>query len=546
MTDNFHYHSQSILNCSPNSAWIGDTIKLYAKNIDFRKILLDIKNVDPTLLLNDIQSSIITHKWKDSLAFILKGNYQASKFNLDIQFGKKTPLQPYITFTTIDQKVIDHRVPLLENLEKNEFVYGETITWKCKGIYLYYLNQGFLIKSVDGTFNLSFSDFSSWENYHLNLQPGDYYLQLFSIDRFSNTELFTIKAPTITNVSPLEISRYSMVQISGRNLPYSSNYKFTHIYSGRSFILQNWWEQNNDETSKQVTGEDIVGSGNYQLELSFGNKSYKYPGTIVVKDYFKYIKTITGNFWQSSSIGCGFAINNKLYIPQQSGEMSIVDLETGNVRKKQGYYNYDHQPVFLSNRIYMNIYNEEERKSSICSFNDVTEEWDKINVEGLPVNDVPPAIGVFNNYLIAITHGCIYQFDQNWTLLGKIKNSDNYQLGASFICSGNGYLYLFDFYYGNTTVLSTIDWKAVKQIKMPGLYENSLRYVFELHGNMYFCAKPRGSGDGYYDMYKFTAEETFEALNPKKLKFDYYNHFCPDGKGNVYFVNEGYVYKFNP
>lgn len=539
VADNFHYRAQRLW-CPTNSAWIGDTIKLYAINIDFRRIMLDIKNLDPTLLINGNQSLIITQKWKDSLSFILKGNYQAPKFNLDIQFGKTALAWPFKTFTTVDQIIVNHRAPLLAGLEKREFVYGEAIKWKSKGVYLYYLNQGFSIKSVDGSVNLSFSDFDRWENYYNTLTPGDYYLQLFSTDRLSNTELFTIKVPKIETVTPSTFSRYDIIQIAGKNLPYSSNYKFTHIESGRFFMLRNWWESNNNETLKQASAQDIVGSGNYQLELNLGNKSYIYPGIVGVKDYFSYVNKMTDPFWQTS-LSCGFAINNKVYI-RHNGNMRIIDISTGKVQISSNNSYSEAQPVFFDNKVYLKV--AKDGKYVIGSFNETTEDWDALNMEGVAAGFTLSCFGVCNNHLIAISsNGDIYQYNQKWIYLNNVKT--NYYF-LHYIYSANGNLYLCDFYMGKIAVVSTTDWKIRKEIAMPGTYENSLRYIFEIQGEMYFCAKPGGGVEDQFNLYRFNSDETFEALSPKKMKWDYYYQFCPDGKGNVYFVSEGYIYKFNP
>ena len=538
ITENFHYLGQSILNCSPGTAWIGDTIKLYAKNLDFRRIQLNIKNLNPMIIYGS-ESIIVTRKWKDSLNFILSGKYQASEFNLDIQFGEKSLGWPPVTFKTVDQKILIHRSPILKSLEKNELVYAQNNKLEGKGTYILAGSQGVLVTSLDGTISVSFqvTDNVPSDN---RIIPGDYKVQLYSYDRLSNPLFFKVKVPSISNVSP-SFSRYDTLQIEGKNLPYSSNYKFTHTESGRSFDLRNWWEHNDNEILKKAQGEDVIGRGNYQLELSIGDQSYKYPGIVIVKDYFSYVKKLTGSFWQISSVGCGFAINSKLYIPQQSGEMSIVDLETSNVRKKQGYYNYDHQPVFFGNKILMKV--AIGGKYVIGSFNEVTEDWDALNMTGVAADFSLYGFGVFNDQLIAISqNGDIYQYNQKWTFLSNIKLNFYF---IHYIYFANGNLYLCDFYMGKIAVVSTTNWKIIKEISMPGLYENSLRYIFEIQGQMFFCAKPRGGGDDYYELYKFTSNETFEALSPRKLKSDYH-HFCPDGKGNVYYINQGYVYKFNP
>ena len=296
-------------------------------------------------------------------------------------------------------------------------------------------------------------------------------------------------------------------------------------------------------TSQLIDPINIFGKGDYQLEIKIGDKSFKYPGVVHMNDYFDYQMKLTDPIAQSSSVGCGFTLNNKLYIPQQSGKMSIVDLGTGNVRSKPGYYNYDHQPVFLANKVYMNIYKEDLMRYALCSFNEATEEWDELNMDGVLTDFSLKGLGVFNNQLLIISSkGDVYKFDQKWILLNNIKLNLYF---IHYIHSIYGNLYLCDFYQGNIIVVSTSDWTILKLIKMPGIYENSLRYIFDKEGTMFFCAKPGGGVEDQYNFFKFTAEEKFEALIPKKMVFDFNYHFCPDGKGNIFFINKEYVYKFN-
>lgn len=542
ITDNFHYHGQDILNYSKNSAWIGDTLKLYAKNIDFRKIMLNINNPDPKLLSDYYaqysQSLTITKKWKDSLEFILKGSSDASKFTLEVQFGKTAPAYPYKIFTTVDQKEVDHKAPLIVNMEKNEYIYGETINWKSKGLYILFGNQGHIIKSTDNSFVVNSSEMNQHTVNNGVLEPGNYSLQLQRAGKYSNPEYFTVKAPSIEGISPTPFTRDDVLQITGKNLPLYYNYTFSHLQSGRSFAINSWWG-----TTTGLHTEKMVGSGDYQVEMKIGDKSYKYPGVVHLNDYFDYQMKLTNPIPQVSSVGCGFSFNNKLYIPQQSGMMSIIDLTTGNVRSKPGYYNYDHQPVFLGDNIYMNIYKEDQRRTALCSFNKSTEEWDEVSMEGIPAGFVYFGMGVFNNHLLIFSNrGDIYQFDQKWNFIKNIR-LDLYFI--HYVYSKNDKLYICDFYKGQIIVISTLNFEILETIKMPGDYENSLRYVFELQDGLYYCGLARGGGDNFYDLYKFTSNETFEKLKPGKLAYDYYYHFCPDGKGNVYLVHQGYIYKFN-
>jgi len=425
---------------------------------------------------------------------------------------------------------------------KSSYTYCETISWTSLGMYFNGAGQGHLIKAVDGrSFSLSSYESSDHWWHSGKLDPGNYSLQIYASGRYSNIEIFTVEAPVIESISPQVFNRDVALQVNGKNLPVITDYQFTHLQSGRSFVVRNLSVATAGNTLQSISNGRIIGSGDYQVEIKTENNIYKYPGTLTCKDFFTYNSRLTDQMGQSSSIGCGFAANGKLYVPQSS-DMRIVDLSTGRISVKPGYYNYDHQPVFFENKTYLNIV--KNGKYVICSFNEVTEDWDEVSRDGLANDFVMSGFGVFNNHLLAIsTSGDIYQFDQKWNLLGNVKL--NYYF-VHYIHSANGNLYFCDYYMGKIAVVSTSNWKIIREISMPGLYENSLRYIFEKDGEMFFCAKPRGAGDTYYDFFRFTGNETFVAMTPKILYFDFNYHFCPDGKGNVYFINEGYVYKFNP
>lgn len=315
------------------------------------------------------QSLIVTQKWKDSLTFILNGNFQPSKFNLDIQFGEKSSGWPSLTFKTVDQIIIVHKAPFLEAPKNREFVFRENIYWDCKGIYFNGLNQGYLIKSLDGTVNLSYpGSYSSNAYYTVNLVPGDYSLQLYSSDRLSNLDFFTVKAPIIETVSPTLFNRDNTIQITGKNLPLYSDYLFTHIQSGRTFTRKN--DDKSTNTLQDLNPEGIVGDGTYQLEFKIGDMSFKYPGTLEFKDNMHYLMKIIDPIKSITSLGAGFASNGKLYILQRE-EMGIIDLRTGKIQTKSGYYFYG-QPFFFNSKIYMKI--NIGNKTSMYIFNEVNED----------------------------------------------------------------------------------------------------------------------------------------------------------------------------
>lgn len=537
VSDKFHYLGQNILECSPNTAWIGDTIKLYAKNTDFSKMQLQLFSAGRVFP--------IVHKWKDSLDFIVQGIGSESTFNLDIMLPVSQPEYPYVSFTKkIDQKVIIHRPPLLVSLNKTDYAYRDPFLTQAKGLNWYNGLAGIVFNSTDGSVNLSLPLYNH-ETIYNELVPNDYSVQVSSNKNLlSNSLSFTVHAPSIENVSPSTFTRDNVIDVSGKFLPTYADYVFTHQESGRTFWTGASWNGPRTPTLQQVSPLVLLGEGTYRVEFKIAGKSYPYPGTLTLNDHFKFIRKLNAPLMKSTSRGCGFVHNNKVYIPQSNG-MNIVDLATGNVRLKDENYSFDLRPVFLNDKIYMYIYTD-AGGYQLCTFNEVTEGWDKVDMTGLPVLREGFPIGVHNNHLVAIYQGKIYQYDQTWTLLADSRDLGNY-LFINYILSRNGNLYLFDFYNGTTTVISATDWKVIRQMRMPHNYQNSLRYVFELNNELYYFAIASGSGDQDYVSYHFNSNsETFEPLSPRKFRWDYYYHFCPDGKGNVYFFDNDYLYKFNP
>lgn len=539
ISDKFHYLGQSILNCSPNAAWIGDTVKLYGKNTDFSKMQLKIFSAE--------RFFPIVHKWKDSLDFIVQGIGTESTFNLDILLPVSQPEYPYVSYTKkIDQKVVIHRPPLLESLNKTDYAYRDPFVTQAKGLNWWNGLAGIVFHSTDGSVNLSLPLYQN-ESIYDALIPNDYKVQVSTNKNLiSNTLFFTVHAPSIERISPSTFTRGEVMDVSGKYLPNYADYVFTHQESGRTFSIREFWDGPKTPTLQQFSSNVLLGEGAYRVEFKIGGKSYPYPGTLTLNDHFKFLRKLNAPLIKTTSAGRGFVINSKIYIPQSNG-MSIVDLATGNVRLKNGDYTFDLRPVMVDDKIYMYTY-KGNGGYELGIFNEMTEEWDNVNMTGLPVTWDAAPIGVHNNHLVAIFRGKIYQYDQTWTLLADSRDLGNYNLFIDYILSRNGKLYLFDFYNGTTTIVSASDWKVIRQIRMPHNYQNSARYIFELNNELYYFAMPSGIGDRVdYESYHFNASnETFEALSPKKFRWDDRYHVCPDGKGNVYFFDDDYLYKFNP
>ncbi len=532
LNENFHYFEQKIF--SPlKPGWIGARNKLYGKNIDFRKILFELKNGDKSLQ--------ITQKWKDSTEFILVGKFEASTFNLDLLFGEIDGINsPWPLYKFADRVDIDHRAPLLETLGKKEYRYYEQISWQCWGIYFNEANAGYWIKSQDGSVNMTGTGINLFPT--PDLTPGNYTLQLFSGSRLSNIEAFTVSEPKIVGVTPALFTRDNLLQISGENLPVYTYYQFTHLSSGRKFYRPNMRQES---SMQQIDPISLIGNGDYQVEIKVKDKLYLFPGVIQFEDYFNYYTKAKDSFLSSPSAGCGFAIGDNLYILQYN-EMSIVNIATGRVHMKTGFNYFTHQPLFLNNKIYMNI-QKVDGSRLLCEFNEINEEWDPLINDGIAAGEALLGNGVFNDHLIMIsTTGTVYSLGQQWAKMGKLDKAPS---AIDYVYSKNGYLYLCDFYSGDIAVVSTSEWKVIKHIDMPHHYGGMSKYIFEYKDELYYCATPNdfnSYGDIHSEMYKFTSQETFEVLFPKKMEYNYYYHFCPDSNGTVYFVSEGYVYKFNP
>ena len=535
---NFHYHGQGIKDWQ-KSAWIGDTIKVYATNIDFRRFNVNIENTDPILIKNYADWQTITNIWKDSLAFVLKGTYSDLTFNFDILFGDKYwdyPVHPTLLGGQIN---ISHKKPVITGLQK-EGVYFETLWITGKGNYFESLSHGVLITSLDGKVRVSFPSTGGIPG-DVNIVPGDYMVQFYSFDRLSDPAYFTIKAPVISGVMPSSVFTDQLMQVTGINLPFNGDYIFTQRGTGRAYVQHTYVPPANEFTMQEVDPSGIIGAGSYDLSMKIGDIIYKYLGTVEIKDHFTYVMRTLDPVPQNFNYGCGFTVNNKMYVTQIYG-LSIIDLASGNVRTKDSNYQYNHQPVFLNDKIYMQFVRNELVQLGV--FNPNTEDWDPVNMDGVSSDFSLKGFGASNNHLIAFSaNGDIYQYDTTWHLLGNLPIPLYY---INYVHSMNGNLYLCDFYMGSIVVVSVADWTITKSIQMPATYNLSMRFIFEIQNEMYICGVPGGGYQERYDLYKLNTGETFEKLSPFLLKFDYFYTFCPDGHGNVFFENQNYVYKFNP
>jgi hypothetical protein len=535
---NFHYKGQGIKDWQ-KSAWIGDTIKVYATNIDFRRLYVNVENMDPVLIKNGLEWQTITNIWKDSLAFVLKGTYSDLTFNFDILFGNQIGYLPVSQKISGGQINISHKKPVITGLQK-EGVYFETLWLTGKGIYFQSLSRGVLITSMDGKIRVSFPADQSIPG-DINIVPGDYMVQLYSFDRLSDPAYFTIKAPVISGVTPSSVFTDQLMQVTGTNLPYNGDYIFTPRGSGKTFIQHTYNPPVNGFTQQEVDPGGILGAGSYDLSLKIGDVTYKYPGTVDIKDHFTYVMKSVDPIPQNYNYGCGFTVNNKMYVTQING-LSIIDLASGNVRTKDSNYEYEHQPVFLNDKIYMQFVRNGIVQLGV--FNPNTEDWDPVNMDGVSADFSLRGFGVSDNHLIAFSgNGDIYKFDNTWSLLANLPVQLYY---INYVHAMNGNLYLCDFYMGSVVVVSTSDWKISKSIPMPATFNLSMRYIFQIQNEMYICGVPGGSSQNWYDLYKLNTNETFEKLNPFLLKFDYFYSFCPDGNGNVFFESQNYIYRFNP
>ena len=535
---NFHYKGQGIRDWQ-KSAWIGDTIKVYATNIDFRRFQVNIENTDPVLIKYGIDWQTITNTWKDSLAFVLKGTYSDLTFNFDIIFGSKPWNIPVSSLLSGGQINISHRKPVITGLQK-EGVYFESLWLTGKGIYFQSLNHGVLITSMDGKIRVSFpADLGIPGD--INIVPGDYMVQLYSYDRLSDPAYFTIKAPVITGVTPSSVFTDQLMQVTGINLPYNGDYIFTPRGTGRTYIQHTYNPPANEFTQQEVDPAGIIGAGSYDISMLIGNVSYKCPLPVDIKDHFTYVMKTADPVPQNSSYGCGFTINNKMYVTQTYG-LTIIDLASGNVRTKESNYQYEHQPVFLNDKIYMQFFRNDLVQLGV--FNPNTEDWDPVNMDGVSSDFALKGFGSSDNRLIAFSgNGDIYQYDKTWSRLGNLTIPLYY---INYVHSMNGNLYLCDFNSGNIVIVSLSDLTITKSIKMPATYNLAMRFVFQIQNEMYLCGVPGGGIQDRYDLYKLSTNESFEKLSPFILKFDYFYTFCPDGHGNVFFESQNYIYKFNP
>jgi hypothetical protein len=537
VSDDFHYIGQEILGVSANSAWIGDTLTLRAKNLDFRHIPLEgYCNFD---ILH------ITKRWQDSMSFIINGSFDASEFLVKIQMATKNNELNYYSFYTVFEKTLTKRLPLLVSTGKAGYAYQEPIFPQAKGVQLQNPSCGVIIQSAGGGSKFTYR-MTEPLLVDVPLVPGEYTMQVYAgANHLSNTLPFAVKAPVPESLSPIPFNRNTALEVRGKYLPYSCDYLFTHLESGRKIYHRDWHLDTSNPGQQQLIPEELLGSGTYQAAIEIAGKSYPFPGTVTVTDHFSYLRKMNTPFDTYYSTKPGFALNNKLYVPYGTSKY-VVDLATGSVSLKSGYYNFNGLPVFFNNTVYMTFYNYSTEDFALYRFNESVGEFTELSNTGLLVGKIRPAIGVYNNQLIAIASGSIFQYNDKWSLLSTLKNPGNFSIRADQILSRNGNLYLFDMTFGTVTVIETASWTVLRQIRMPSAYESYRFYLFEQNGQMVYYAIPKGIFANYLAYRLNDSTEGFEALDPKQLKWVDDYSFCPDGKGNIYLIDNQYIYQYKP
>lgn len=532
--------SQQFLGVTAKSAMNDDTLTLRALNMDFRKFPIYGE-------ANGIPMEVV-NKWQDSVSFILHSDYHSPEFRLSFILNREENSFPFGTLFTAYTQTITHLPPVLVSTGKTEYSYLEPIYINARGIEFGRYSSSVIIKTADGSRTFTFMPLLPLAQNQQQLPPGNYTMQVSTEgNRFSNILSFAVKAPVPLSISPSVTGRTTPMEVSGNYLPAVSDVVFTHQASGRKFYKREWPTKTNAPGPQPLLIDDLIGSGTYSAAIEIPGQTYPFPGTVTVADHFEYVRKINSALPWEYDARPSFAIGRKLYVPM-STILFTINLDNGSLTSKSINESVNGQPVFFNNNVYMSHYNYAGSVlMNVFYFDPITSNWRILGGPALPISKLRPALGVFNNQLIAICNNSIYRYDQGWILLNDIENPRGYHLTGDQVLYHNGNLYLFDLTFGYVNVINTATWTADRQIKLPNTYRGWERFAFEQEGAVYYYAIPENTGSTQYKAYRFnSADETLELLEPGKLNYARNYTFCPDGAGNTYFIDNTYIYKFKP
>lgn len=532
----FKYIEQKITGLSKDSTFIGDTLTIYALNIDFQKV--DLK----TRINNGECSKGLL--WKDSMQIITKNmGFFKREFFLECILYDENISQSKILYQTM----VKHINPTIKSVETSKLAYLGELILEVSGLYNYYETDFIFYNENDEEIVVTTGYLLEGNRYNIKslskkLVPGHYKVKIKLSSRLSNSAMFEVMIPEVRQFGEnINYKRGDEIFIDGEYLPpIIDAYQLKQVSGGRVF-RRGYKSDKEVENINYYPTNKLIGRVEYQLEFVFNDKIFKTGYSIFLDDYFEFVTEYEWNSnynystYDSKSNVC-FSKDGKLYsMLYNESRIEILDLKTKSFIRKSTNLNINDDliyPTIVNENVYV-CANEKLHR-----YNFATDKW--ILLEVNHTNDTIINTCVINDELVVQnSSNDILRYNGSWQELGK-GDLGNFAHGIGSFC--------YTYFEGEIQKKSLDDFSIISQTPSPlkPLWNKYRTQNFVYNGEIF-------ETDIYYStllITKFSPKDnTFEKLKPEFITDQgaTITRFFSDINGEVYFKTDTrHIYKFSP
>ena len=529
----FKFLEQTIDSISANEIWIYDSIEVFASNIDFTRL-------PECKVYVGSKSSPIVEKENGKLTFYIRVNdYKKESYSLKINTTDTDGEKINVFETSLIHKPLQ-----IISVENPEIVYGENLYVKVGGFYSgYFLHENIADPEIKGSrFYLGASkNVPMTIDHFYNMIPGNYHIWFKDGDRHSKKEIITVVEPELTYIEPIPFARGEHHgRFEANNLPEQGTLSLNHQESGRRFILSTSF-------SNHTYSAELIGEGLYDAGFNLGGVFFDSGLDIEVNDYLTHAGHFDKNLYSINLGGFGFKMNNKIYAGfgsywNDSGEPISIDLNTRETKKVEPLgEEVVHSCEFFNGEIYAPF------KDKVYRFNADQEIWGKEQYEF--GTDTIHSLCTVNNRLYAFSYsGNVYIKGSSWSLSGNHDVIRDHTFKYAYHHDGN----IYSASREGIKILSLDTWKIVEEHpvqwqRLGGAFYSGFHSIKHA-GDVYLFYRNTGSTGANVLIKKFSiAQNQWVDIQPDFLPgygSDY--EFLTNEEGNVFMLNNGYIYTFNP
>lgn len=404
--------------------------------------------------------------------------------------------------------------------EINELVYNNTVLW-------------------------GFSSNNSKLRLPEEILPGHYSLELHNYSRTSNRIDFEIKRPVIHSFGGQEAyKRGHGVELVGEFLPntpiaYQLRHESGRVIKRGTYAYEFSFEPENYKTNK------IIGKGQYNLELVFGDEVIQTNYSFMLDDYFAFENTCDEfDFYESKGQVC-FANNNKLYyLLKNEAAMRVININSGevqkvntNIRLIDSYIAGELDPdlcifpAIINDKIYI------RHNYKVYAFNFDSYQWDHIPIYN-ETDSIVRIANINNQLVVTNSHNEAWKYNGLWEKIAETQ--------FDYYTFGNGEYYYTGYNHGFSKI-SLSDFSNSGFISSPlGRLDTyyGFRHLFEYKGDLYECL----NGNYELEIARLSPnDDSFIMLDPRYISEDTYKtRFFPDINGEVFYLVDNVIYRFKP